>query len=103
MSRAWDDRLGEYRELRARAALHDDLLARLRESEGVSLSPDSECDSLSEPSSSDSLRWESGYPSCCGPAVPPTPGGKRTRTRLAPRTPGRWQRMRKLFGKLILP
>lgn len=114
MSRQYEDRDSGYRELiaelqekRFRAQHDPEYLTRLRSREGDSFSSedtDSPCPSSSDtldssdsssPEASDSTRWEW----CAG-----APTGQ---TRMHPRsskpTRGRWQRMLRRFGKLVLP
>ena len=105
MTRHYEDRFAELQELTFRAQHDPEYLTRLREREGVSFSPEAECASSESPvsDSSDmaSQRLESDYPSCCGPAIPVSPPP--TTPISAPSGTGRWQRMLKRFGKLVLP
>ena len=103
MTRHYEDRFAELQELTFRAQHDPEYLTRLRQSEGVSFSPEAECDSSSDTldssdsSSPDALRWEW----CGGP--PRQPGQTRMPVRSSAHTPGRWRRVLKHFGKLVLP
>lgn len=100
MTKQWDDGLADKR------AEYQELLFRLRMSEGVSFSCGAECQDTpssadtpdsSDSSSLDASRWEwrAGGP----PPATPTP----TPPRSSVPTRGRWRRMLKHFGKLVLP
>lgn len=74
MTRKWDDALADKR------AEYQELLFRLRSSEGVSFSQEPECSESpvldsSDTSSSDSSRWEwcAGGPPRVTPTTPPSP------------------------------
>ena len=107
MTKAWDDKLddklAEFQELRFRAQHDPEYLTRLRSREGDSFSPEEPCNSSSDTldssdsSSPDALRWEW----CGGP--PSQPGQTRMPPPSSKPIPGRWQRMLKRFGKLVLP
>lgn len=97
MTRQYEDRFAEYEEL----------LFRVREAEGDSPSFDTTCppsDSL-VPSSvpSDSLSAESSPLDACEDAIPPRVSPAPTTRNSAPSGTGRWRRMLKHFGKLVLP
>ena len=106
MSRHYEDRMAELKEMTFRAQHDPEYLTRLRQSEGVSFSSedtDSPCPSSSDTldssdsSSPDALRWEW----CGGP--PRQPGQTRMPPPSSKPIPGRWRRMLKRFGKLVLP